>query len=106
MATDLRHAKVVELVCSSCGFRHCAAGVLMCPNARTAGVCTREEYERRHVELDVARQVLAVEFSGSFTVEDLEKLSPEQLKALYDGTGKILAAQAESGGQVLGKAAA
>lgn len=50
MATDLRHAKVVELVCSKCGYRHCAAGVLMCHKAQGAGFCTREEHERRHVE--------------------------------------------------------
>lgn len=53
---NARDAKVVELVCQSCGFSHCAKSVLMCPDARKAGVCTREEYERRHVE--ESRQVL------------------------------------------------
>jgi len=42
--------KVIELVCESCGFRVCAAGVLLCGDAKRAGFCTREEYERRHVE--------------------------------------------------------
>lgn len=52
MATNLRHAKVVELVCESCGFSHCAQRVLMCQDAGRglAGVLTREEYERRHIE--------------------------------------------------------
>ena len=57
--TNLRHAKVVELVCEECGFAHCLKGVLMCPNARTAGVCTREEYERRHVEEQQQREMAA-----------------------------------------------
>lgn len=43
-------AKVVELVCEACGYRCCAEGVLLCEDARRAGFCTREEYERRHVE--------------------------------------------------------
>jgi|GEM_PF-3958821 len=47
---NARDAEVVELVCEACGFAHCLKAVLMCPSALTAGVCTREEYERRHVE--------------------------------------------------------
>lgn len=47
---NARDAKVVELVCEACGFAHCTKGVLMCPDARMAGACTRDEYERRHVE--------------------------------------------------------
>jgi len=49
---NARDAKVVELVCSSCGFRSCGEGHSMCKDAvkKVAGVCTREEYERRHVE--------------------------------------------------------
>jgi hypothetical protein len=52
MATDMRDAKVVNLVCESCGFSHCAKGVLMCKDGAKglAGVVSREEYERRHVE--------------------------------------------------------
>jgi hypothetical protein len=42
--------KILELVCEACGFRHCAEGVLMCEEARRAGFCTRDEYERRHAE--------------------------------------------------------
>jgi len=55
---DMRGAKVVELVCESCGYRHCAQGVLMCGDAQKAGFCTREEFERRHV--DAKRQKTAV----------------------------------------------
>jgi hypothetical protein len=39
---------VLELVCDACGFRHCAEGVLLCDDARRAGFCTRDEWERRH----------------------------------------------------------
>lgn len=47
---NARDAQVIELVCEACGFRHCSEGVLMCKDARSAGICTRKEYERRHVE--------------------------------------------------------
>ena len=49
---DMRGAKVVELVCESCGFRSCTEARGMCRDSflKVAGVCTREEYERRHVE--------------------------------------------------------
>jgi len=49
---NARDAKVVELVCESCGYRSCTEGRGMCRDAflKVAGVCTREEYERRHVE--------------------------------------------------------
>jgi hypothetical protein len=47
---NARDAKVVELVCESCGYRACAEGDLLCEDAKRAGFCTREEYERRHVE--------------------------------------------------------
>lgn len=56
---NARDAKQVELVCESCGFAHCAKGVLMCKDALRSGFCTREEYERRHVEEGRLREVAA-----------------------------------------------
>jgi hypothetical protein len=55
---NARDAKVVELVCESCGYRSCAEARGMCRDAflKVAGVCTREEYERWHVESE--RQML------------------------------------------------
>jgi hypothetical protein len=49
---NARDAEVVELVCESCGYRSCTEARGMCRDAflKVAGVCTREEYERRHVE--------------------------------------------------------
>lgn len=40
----------LDLVCSSCGFRVCVAGELLCDSAteQTASFCTLEEYEARH----------------------------------------------------------
>lgn len=58
---NARDAKVVELICSSCGFRSCGEGQSMCKDAvkKAAGVCTREEFERRHVETKRQRQAAA-----------------------------------------------
>jgi hypothetical protein len=42
--------KVLETVCDACGYRSCAEGELLCENAKRAGFCTREEYERRRLE--------------------------------------------------------
>lgn len=50
MAVDARGAQVLTLVCEACGFRACTEGDLLCENAKRVGFCTREEYERRHVE--------------------------------------------------------
>lgn len=47
---DARDARILELVCDSCGYRVCTEGILLCDNARRAGFCTREEYERRRIE--------------------------------------------------------
>jgi hypothetical protein len=54
---NARDAKVVELVCTSCGYRSCTEARRMCRDAflKVAGVCTREEYERRHVESERQR---------------------------------------------------
>jgi hypothetical protein len=49
---NARDAQVIELVCEACGYRHCSEGVLMCKDARKAGICTREEFELRHVEAE------------------------------------------------------
>jgi len=43
-------ARVIELVCEAYGYRCCAKGVLLCEDAGRACFCTRDEYERRHVE--------------------------------------------------------
>ena len=58
---NARDAKVVELVCESCGFRSCTEARGMCRDAflKVAGVCTREEYERRHVEEQRQQEVAA-----------------------------------------------
>lgn len=56
MTLNLRNAKVVELVCDSCGYKACADGDMFCEDYRRASIVTREEYERRHVEEQ--RQVL------------------------------------------------
>lgn len=106
---NARDAKVVELVCESCGYRSCTVGRGMCRDAflKVAGFCTREEYERRHVEerAQASGDALTVEFSGSFTRKDLAGLSPEQIQALYDGTGKLQATHVESERQKLRAAA-
>ncbi len=56
---NARDARVVELVCEACGYSVCAKGVLLCPDARRSGVCTREEYERRYVEEQRRREMVA-----------------------------------------------
>lgn len=41
---------ILEIVCEACGYRCCTEGVQLCKDAKRAGFCTRDEYERRHVE--------------------------------------------------------
>lgn len=38
------------IVCDACGEAACFQGDIMCEKARTAGTCTREEWERRQVQ--------------------------------------------------------